>query len=126
MTPFTFSLLVYVFLLPGLYLTARRRVWAGYWLAVAVPVLLLVVSVHFLPTEGYEPPSHIYTPYADPLGYSQTPAGAIRANFFRGVYAPVASPIWGVLAVADMLALVASCVALSLLAIRARLRTGRW
>ena len=31
-TPFTFSLLVYPFLLLGLYLTARGRAWAGYWL----------------------------------------------------------------------------------------------
>ena len=48
-TPFTFSLLAYAFLLPGIYLTARRRVWAGYWLTVGLATLALVTFVHFVP-----------------------------------------------------------------------------
>ena len=49
-TPFTFSLLIYVLLLPGLYLTARGRLMAGYWLFTAFVGLALVVWVHFVPT----------------------------------------------------------------------------
>jgi hypothetical protein len=45
-TPFTFSLLIYALLLPGLYLTGRRRLVAGYWFFVAFVGLALVFSVH--------------------------------------------------------------------------------
>jgi hypothetical protein len=45
-TPFTFSLLIYALLLPGLYLTAKGRLMAGYWLITAVVGLALVVWVH--------------------------------------------------------------------------------
>ncbi len=47
-TPFTFSLLIYALLLPGLYLTWRGRLMAGYWLFTAAVLLTLVTSVHFL------------------------------------------------------------------------------
>src|SRR5918997_3883804 len=53
-TPFTFSLLIYALLLPGLYLTARGRLMAGYWLFTALVGLALVVWVHFVPTGDYE------------------------------------------------------------------------
>ncbi len=125
-TPFTFSLLVYPFLLLGLYLTAQGRAWAGYWLAFAIPTLALVLSVHFLPTEGYEPLSDIYLPYADPIAYSQTAAAAHRAAFFRDVYPPYASPLWGILAVADVLALIVSLVLLIVAAVRVRRLSGHW
>src|SRR5919202_140570 len=67
-TPFTFSLLIYALLLPGLYLTARGRLMAGYWLFTAVVGLALVVWVHFVPTGDYEAPiEDIYAVYGSPL-----------------------------------------------------------
>ena len=131
-TPFTFSLLIYFFLIPGIYLTARGRAWAGYWLAVAIPLLALVSFVHFLPTENTETLAHIYIPYAQPLEYAARPleyapdgVPAERVAFFRDVYAPSASPLWGVLAVADLVALVISLLVLLGAAIRAWLLSGR-
>ena len=67
-TPFTFSLLIYALLLPGLYLTAQGRLMAGYWLFTAVVGLALVVWVHFVPTGDYEAPiEDIYAVYGSPL-----------------------------------------------------------
>jgi hypothetical protein len=67
-TPFTFSLLIYALLLPGLYLTIKGRLVAGYWLFTAVVGLALVVWVHFVPTGDYEAPiEDIYAVYSSPL-----------------------------------------------------------
>ena len=67
-TPFTFSLLIYALLLPGLYLTARGRLMARYWLFTAGVGLALVVWVHFVPTGDYEAPiDDIYAVYGSPL-----------------------------------------------------------
>ena len=67
-TPFTFSLLIYALLLPGLYLTAKGRLMAGYWLFTAVVGLALVVWVHFVPARDYEAPiEDIYAVYGSPL-----------------------------------------------------------
>ena len=67
-TPFTFSLLIYALLLPGLYLTVKGRLMAGYWLFTAVVGLALVVWVHFVPAEDYEAPiEDIYAVYGSPL-----------------------------------------------------------
>src|ERR671916_1414243 len=67
-TPFTFSLLIYALLLPGLYLTVKGRLMAGYWLFTAVVGLALVVWVHFVPTGDYEAPiEDIYAVYSSPL-----------------------------------------------------------
>ena len=67
-TPFTFSLLIYALLLPGLYMTAKGRLLAGYWLFTAVVGLALVVWVHFVPTGDYEAPiQDIYAVYGSPL-----------------------------------------------------------
>jgi hypothetical protein len=67
-TPFTFSLLIYALLLPGLYLTTRGRLMARYWLFTAVVGLALVVWVHFIPTGDYEAPiDDIYAVYGSPL-----------------------------------------------------------
>ena len=67
-TPFTFSLLIYALLLPGLYLTLKGRLVAGYWLFTAVVGLALVVWVHFVPTGDYEAPiEDIYAVYGSPL-----------------------------------------------------------
>src|ERR687896_2067575 len=51
-TPFTFSLLIYALILPGIYLTARGRDVAGYHLFVAVAGLALPWPVHFAPAAG--------------------------------------------------------------------------
>src|SRR5215212_5467059 len=67
-TPFTFSLLIYALLLPGLYLTAKGRLMPRYWLFTAVVGLALVVWVHFVPTGDYEAPiDDIYAVYGSPL-----------------------------------------------------------
>ncbi len=67
-TPFTFSLLIYALLLPGLYLTAKGRLMAGYWLFTAVVGLALVVWVHFIPRGDFEAPiADIYAVYGSPL-----------------------------------------------------------
>jgi hypothetical protein len=67
-TPFTFSLLIYVLILPGIYLTARGRDVAGYHLFVTVTGLALLGTVHFAPTGGQESPIHdIYMVYASPV-----------------------------------------------------------
>ena len=67
-TPFTFSLLIYALLLPGLYLTAKGRSMPRYWLFTAVLGLALVVWVHFIPTGDYEAPiDDIYAVYGSPL-----------------------------------------------------------
>jgi hypothetical protein len=47
-TPFTFSLLVYALLLPGVYMNLRGRLAAWWWLVTAVLALTLVTLVHFL------------------------------------------------------------------------------
>ncbi len=69
-TPFTFSLLIYAFILPGIYLTARGRSIAGYHLFVAIAGLVLIGFVHFVPTGEQEAPIHdIYAAYASaPVG----------------------------------------------------------
>jgi hypothetical protein len=67
-TPFTFSLLIYALVLPALYLTAKGRLMAGYWLFTAVVGLTLVVWIHFVPTELYEAPmKDIYAAYGSRL-----------------------------------------------------------
>ena len=66
-TPFTFSLLIYALLLPGLYLTAKGRLMPRYWLFTAVVGLAVVVWVHFVPTGDYEAPiDDIYAVYGSP------------------------------------------------------------
>lgn len=125
-TPFTFSLLVYPALLVGIYLTRRGRAWAGYWLTVALPMLALVVFVHLIPHTGYEAPADLYVPYADPQAYIALGTAPSRIAFFRDVYPPFASPVWGFLAVAIMVSLVHALVALIIGAIRVRRISGRW
>ncbi len=97
-TPFTFSLLIYALLLPGLYLTAKGRLMAGYWLFTTAVLLALVTSVHFV--------------------------GEDREAPIRDIYAVYDSPVWGFLALVDLTALIASLVVLAGVAIQAR-RLGR-
>src|SRR5919202_513441 len=67
-TPFTFSLLIYALLVPGLYLTWRGHLVAGYWLFTAAVLFAVVVWVHFVPTGDYEAPiEDIYAVYGSPL-----------------------------------------------------------
>src|SRR4028118_2042043 len=78
-TPFTFSLLIYALLLPGLYLTIKGRLMAGYWLFTAVVGLALVVWVHFVPTGDYEAPiEDIHAVYGG--GPAGLPAAAALAG----------------------------------------------
>jgi hypothetical protein len=99
LTPFTFSLLIYALLLPGLYLTWRGRLMAGYWLFTAAVLLALVISVHFV--------------------------GEAREAPIRDIYAVYDSPVVGFLALADLTALTSSLVVLAAVAIRALRIKGR-
>ena len=98
-TPFTFSLLIYALLLPGLYLTWRGRLMAGYWLLTAVVLFAVVTLAHFV--------------------------GAQREAPIRDIYAVYASPVWGLLALVDLAAIYVSLAALAGVAIRAFRRGGR-
>ena len=67
-TQFTFSLLIYALILPGIYMTAKGRDVAGYHLFVGVVGLALLGTVHFVPTGGQESPMRdIYMVYGSPL-----------------------------------------------------------
>jgi hypothetical protein len=98
-TPFTFSLLIYALLLPGLYMSWRGRLMAGYWLFTAVVLLALVISVHFV--------------------------GEDREAPIRDIYAVYESTVVGFLALTDLTLLIASLVVLAGLAILALLTKGR-
>jgi hypothetical protein len=100
-TPFTFSLLIYTLLVPGLYLTARGRLMAGYWLFTAVVGLALVVWVHFVPIGDYEAP-------------------------IEDIYAVYGSPLAGLLALVALTGLVSSLLTLVIAAIRALRSTKRF
>ena len=66
-SPFTISLvLVYLLLVGGIVFTLRGRLWAGYWLGVAIVLCLVVVQVHFLGGSRSEFPSVIDHTYGQP------------------------------------------------------------
>ncbi len=77
-SPFTFSLLIYALLMPGLYLTLRGRLVAGYWLFTTVVLFAVVTLAHFV--------------------------GAEREAPIRDIYAVYANRIWGFLALLDLAA----------------------
>ena len=84
-TPFTFSLLIYVLILPAIYLTARGHDVAGYHLFVAVTGLVLLGTVHFAPTGVQESPIHdIYMLYESPV------AGTLALVILTGLITSVA------------------------------------
>ncbi len=56
-TPFTFRLLIYALLVPGLYLTTKGRLMARYWLSTSLLGLTLLVWIHFVPTKFHEAPA---------------------------------------------------------------------
>lgn len=98
--PFTFSLVLYPLLLGGIILTLRGRAWAGYWVPVATFALSLVTFVHFRPSPSAESLDQVYGPWNN--------------------------PILGGIAVAVVFALEISMLALLILAVRVRVRSGRW
>jgi hypothetical protein len=98
-TPFTFSLLIYALLLPGLYLTVQGRLMTGYWLFTAIVALALVISVHFVGEEREAP--------------------------IRDIYAVYDNPAVGFLAVADLSMLIASLAVLAIVAVQALRLTRR-
>jgi hypothetical protein len=92
-TPFTFSLLIYVLLLPGLYVSSKGRLMAGYWLFTAVVGLSLVVWVHFVPTRDYEAPiEDIYAVYGSAL--SGLLALIVLAGLVASLVTLVVMAIW--------------------------------
>jgi len=95
-TPFTFSLLVYALLMPGIYMNLRGRVAAGWWLFTTTVALALVAFVHFLSGEEREAP-------------------------IRGIFAVYYSPVWGLLALVVLYGLVLSLASLFVTALRASL-----
>ena len=97
-TPFTASLAVYLLLVPGMLLTARRRVGGGYWAVAAVILAAIIVVVHFVPGPNTETPRVIYESYDESSG--------------RGLA--------GVLAVADVFAILLALAILFALALNAR------
>jgi hypothetical protein len=98
-SPFTFSLLIYALLLPGLYLTLRSRLIAGYWLFTAVVLFAVVTLAHFV--------------------------GADREQPIRDIYAVYASPVWGFLALVDLAAINLGLAVLAGVSILALRRGGR-
>jgi len=93
-TPFTFSLLIYALLLPGIFMNLKGREAAGWWLFTAAVGLALVTFVHFLGGEEREAP-------------------------VRDIYAVYGDPLWGVLALVVLYGLVISLAALLVAALRA-------
>ncbi len=87
-------------MLPGLYLTAKGRLMAGYWLFSAVVGLALVVWVHFVPTGDYEAP-------------------------IEDIFAVYGSPLAGLLALVVLSGLVSSLATLAIAAIQALRSTKR-
>jgi hypothetical protein len=98
-SPFTFSLLIYALLLPGLYLTLRSRLIAGYWLFTAVVLFAVVTLAHFV--------------------------GEDREQPIRDIYAVYASPVWGILALLDLAAIYLGLAVLAVVSIKALRRGGR-
>ena len=103
-TPFTASLLVYLALVPGIVFTVRGRLWAGYWLAASLVLGAVIVLVHFAPGPKTETPAVIFATYEQSGG----------------------SALAGVLALIDVFAIVAGLLALLVVAVRARVVSGRW
>jgi hypothetical protein len=98
-TPFTFSLLIYALLLPGLYLTWRGGLMAGYWLFTVAVLFVVITLAHFV--------------------------GAQREAPIRDIYGFYDSPMWGFLALVDLWAIFVSLAVLAGVSIRALLVARR-
>ena len=90
-TPFTFSLLVYALLLPGIYMNLRGRVAAGWWVFTASVALALVVLVHFLGEDREAPIRDIYAVYGSPV--AGLAALVVLAGLFAGLSALLISAL---------------------------------
>jgi hypothetical protein len=100
-SPFTVSLvLVPLLLVGGIVLTRQGRLWAGYWLGVAIVLGLVVVQVHFLGGARSEFPSVIYRTYGQGAG--------------------------GVAALADLAATIVSLLVMGVNAVWVGSVSGRW
>jgi len=97
-TPFTFSLLIYALLVPGLYMAWRGHLRGGYWLFTAAVLFAVITLAHFV--------------------------GAQREAPIRDIYAVYDNPVWGFLALADLWAIYISLTVLAAAAIQA-LRLSR-
>ena len=106
-TVFTFSLFgVFFILLAGIYLTSKKRAWAGYWLVSSLVLGSLVTFVHFIPLMPgkTEFPTVIYHTYSDAHS----------------------SVVASILALLDLFGIYVLIVALIYVAIKARRISGRW
>ncbi len=103
-TPLTPSLAIPLLFVAGILFTLRGRLWARFWLSLAVVVGAVVVGVHFVPGGRTETMGVIYRTY-DRAGWN---------------------PVLGVLAVADVVVIVGGLVGLGALAVRMRQGSGRW
>ena len=104
---FTFSLSGVSFnLLAGIYLTYKKRAWAGYWFVSALLLVLLVAFVHFIPLmpDKTEFPPVIYYTYSDAHS----------------------SAVASILALLDLFSIFVLIVALISVAIKARRISGHW
>ena len=69
-TPFTYSLGIYPFIVVGLYLHARGQIGPGYWVLLTTIGALFVGLSHFGPL-AVEPPEHIVGSYrSNAAGYA--------------------------------------------------------
>ncbi len=102
-TPLTFSLTIPLLLIGGIVLTIRGRIGARFWLALSIVVGAVVVGVHFVP------------------GPRTETMGVIYRTYDRGGW----GTIWGALAVAVVVCIVAALLGLGALALRLRHRSGR-
>jgi hypothetical protein len=126
-TPFTYSLLIYPFLLGGAWVTARRGLTPWYWVVLSLALAALVTSVHFNPDPMAEQVKDLYLPYAEPAAYcarqsaADPPVGASR------LCNPVSSahPVLGALAVGEMLVLTATLMVLVVASVRELLHARR-
>lgn len=120
---------MYALLIPGLFLTARRRVGSRYWTWTAAALLLLLVGVHFNPDPRSESLRDLYMPYAAPAEYcGRTPPVDPPMHGAGWLCGPPPAPprLWlGALALTNLGILIAACTALFVVAFRARRRRRR-
>lgn len=97
-TPFTGSLIaVYGLVGVGLWLTARRRAGAGYWLVTAVVLGSVVVWAHVLGSQA-ETPEVIYRTWGNPLPgilAVVNTASVVSTLVAMGTYAVLVGRRWG-------------------------------
>lgn len=97
-----YFVVIFTLLVGGIFFTARRKLWAGYWLATSTVLAALLVFVHF-------------------IGLSSTTAEtpSVIAKSHHNNYGST-------LALIDLFGLIAVLAALAYQAVRTRQRSGRW